>query len=323
MADEKHLRLLRSGADSWNEWRREFPDILPDLYGAHLEGENLYSCDLYGANLSRANLKGADLCEADLSGARMIGSVLHGADLRFANLNGAFLFRAELNGAKLRGVQLQDCDLKEACLEGAELAHSRLDGANLAQADLKGADLTGASMRGVNLSRSDVSGCAIFGAAILPASEEDMSQLDLTISAPGTARITVDGLSFAQFVSAFLYNEAVWSCVDALSARTVAMVGSSDFHASSAGRRLAEAVRGRGRKCTRCFTDGNSDSEVCRRLFSLAELVLSPAQEPQTPLPLLLPRGRTLFVPALENGTDSEIKALSGFESRLRARLQP
>lgn len=323
MADEKHLRLLRSGAESWNEWRRKFPDTLPDLYGAHLEGEDLYSCDLYGVNLSRANLKGADLCEADLSGARLIGSELHGADLRFANLNGAFLFRAQLKEARLRGAQLQDCDLMEACLEGAELAHSKLDGANLARAKLKGADLTGSSMRGVNLSGSEISGSAIFGAAILPASEEDMGQLDLTISAPGAARITVDGLSFAQFLSAFLYKDEVWNNVNTLGTRSVAMVGSADFQASPAGRRLAEIARDRQRKCLRCFTDGKPDGEVCRRLFSLAELVLSPALEPQTPLPLLLPPERTLFVPAAERGAKSESRALSGFESHLRARLQP
>lgn len=317
------MRLLRSGAEAWNEWRRSAPDVLPDLYDAHLEGENLYACDLYGSNLSRANLNGADLCEADLSGARLIGARMHRSDLRYANLAGAFLFRAELNQARLRGARLQDCDLKEARLEGAELAECILDGANMAQADLQGADLTASSMRGVNLSGSTITGSVIFGAAIQPTSVEGLSQLDLTISPAGAARVSVDGLFFAQFLSKYLYQDEVWKAVKGLSARLVAIVGGANFQESSAGRRLATVARERGRQCLRCFTDLKPDDGLCRRLFSIAEAVISPAQDPHTPLPLLLPPDRTLFVPADLIEGESEDQGISGFESQLRARLQP
>jgi hypothetical protein len=31
MADDEHVAILKRGVDAWNEWRRENPDIVPDL----------------------------------------------------------------------------------------------------------------------------------------------------------------------------------------------------------------------------------------------------------------------------------------------------
>jgi uncharacterized protein YjbI with pentapeptide repeats len=46
---------------AWNKWRREHPDIRPDLSGADLftaslESANLVMADLYHASLEKANL---------------------------------------------------------------------------------------------------------------------------------------------------------------------------------------------------------------------------------------------------------------------------
>ncbi|MGB1374556.1 MAG: pentapeptide repeat-containing protein [Rhodothermales bacterium] len=56
MANTEHIQLLESGAASWNAWRKEQPDLIPDLSGADLTGRWLQEY-----NLSRANLKGAFL----------------------------------------------------------------------------------------------------------------------------------------------------------------------------------------------------------------------------------------------------------------------
>jgi len=57
VANEQHLDIIKKGVTNWNEWRKNNPDIKPDL------------CK---ADLSKANLRGAYLGEADL----------HEADLR-------------------------------------------------------------------------------------------------------------------------------------------------------------------------------------------------------------------------------------------------
>jgi hypothetical protein len=92
MANDVHVAMLKKGVDAWNEWRRENPDIRPDLSGA----------DLFCANLKGANLSGAHLDGADLRQANLIEADLGGADLDGARLNRANLTEAMMAGADLR-----------------------------------------------------------------------------------------------------------------------------------------------------------------------------------------------------------------------------
>jgi hypothetical protein len=36
MANDEHVALLKKGVDAWNEWRKENPEIQPDLSDANL-----------------------------------------------------------------------------------------------------------------------------------------------------------------------------------------------------------------------------------------------------------------------------------------------
>src|SRR5712691_8862374 len=62
MADQQHLAVLKQGVAAWNAWRREHPEIPPDLSEADLS-----EADLSGANLRHANLVRANLSHAYLS----------------------------------------------------------------------------------------------------------------------------------------------------------------------------------------------------------------------------------------------------------------
>src|SRR5258707_9222000 len=77
MANQQMLEVLRSGTESWNNWRREHFDKQPDLdfYG--------YGPDLGGANLSRSsNLNNVVLSGANLTSTRIGGTVFADVDLR-------------------------------------------------------------------------------------------------------------------------------------------------------------------------------------------------------------------------------------------------
>jgi hypothetical protein len=82
MASKKHVARLRQGVEAWNQWRRENPNIRPDLSGAILIRANLS-----GADLRRVDLRHADLFGANLSGADLSEANLNGADLNYANLH--------------------------------------------------------------------------------------------------------------------------------------------------------------------------------------------------------------------------------------------
>ena len=45
---EEHVALLKQGMTVWNEWRRENPDINPDLFEANLR-PNPYTTSWFGS----------------------------------------------------------------------------------------------------------------------------------------------------------------------------------------------------------------------------------------------------------------------------------
>ena len=114
---EDMLNLLQQGAGVWNQWRKEHPEVQPDLSGANLRGSKLRKIDFQGVNLN-----GADLSETFLAGAN-----LSKADLRNASLRKASLYRADLSGADLSGADLQDTFLRQANLFETTFTNVKLE----------------------------------------------------------------------------------------------------------------------------------------------------------------------------------------------------
>ena len=119
MAKREHLSILKQGVRTWNQWRKNNPEVIPDLSGANLGmlefGGPYRTLRLHiarqVANLREANLRGALLTGANLEGvdftrAKMEEVDLTGADLRFANLR----------GANLRGALMHYIVLLEMCI---------------------------------------------------------------------------------------------------------------------------------------------------------------------------------------------------------------
>ena len=114
MANERHLEILRQGAEAWNAWRRDNAGTRPDLCGADLRKVNLSRADLSQVNLIGAVLRDVDLREGQLSRADLRGAVLRGADLNAADLSGANLGGAHVNRANLGAANLNGTDLTRA-----------------------------------------------------------------------------------------------------------------------------------------------------------------------------------------------------------------
>src|SRR5918996_4501145 len=74
--NQEHLARLRSGVETWNQWRDKNYDVNVDLSGADLRG-----ADLRHANLAETDLTGADLGQAMLSGASLYNALLGNANL--------------------------------------------------------------------------------------------------------------------------------------------------------------------------------------------------------------------------------------------------
>jgi len=136
MANPEHLEILKQGVEKWNQWRRENPEVIPDLSDANLSGADLSEANLRLANLRFANLSGAILFRANLAMTILIGADLIGAILLGANFSGAVLINAKLSGADLRWADLFEADLIEADLTGADLRRAAVGWGSFGNSDL-------------------------------------------------------------------------------------------------------------------------------------------------------------------------------------------
>jgi hypothetical protein len=122
VADEEHLQILQQGVAAWNEWRKNNPELKPDLCEAHFKEACLREADLREANLRSANLYGANLEGANLSGADLWDAVLCHANLHRANLS-----KADLRGALLIHTNLCNTTLTGSSVYGASVWDIKVD----------------------------------------------------------------------------------------------------------------------------------------------------------------------------------------------------
>src|SRR5689334_10355719 len=122
MANQQHLDLLKQGVEIWNHWRKEHPDIRPDLRESKLICMGLREGDHRNAKIWRRDPSRILLTEA--FGEQLDEAVVHGANLRGGNLSGADLSGADLSGADLSGADLSESYLTETTLFGADLVRA-------------------------------------------------------------------------------------------------------------------------------------------------------------------------------------------------------
>jgi len=176
MANPEHLKILQQGVEQWNKWRKQHPNVTPDLSQEDLSGWQLSGANLgntrtmllestedFGsvtftpADLYEVDLSGADLSSADLSGADMRGSEVRGANLRAANieranLDGVDLQCSDLTMADLSCASLLGTYLRKVCLQGALLYFANFVGTDLMDAVFDKAIMHGTHFGGVDLS---------------------------------------------------------------------------------------------------------------------------------------------------------------------------
>ncbi|MBN1126915.1 MAG: pentapeptide repeat-containing protein [Sedimentisphaerales bacterium] len=174
MADHEHLKILSRGVEVWNQWRKDNPNIKPDLRGVILSRVNLTKVDLSNtylseADLSNANFSMADLSEADFSGPDSQYNLMPNARVDFTSFSvpTTKVIWENRNGAKLSGANFSKANLSKAKFIGVSLRKVNFSEANLSKADLSDANLSGVDLRDTNLTGANLEG-AYLSAAQLP-----------------------------------------------------------------------------------------------------------------------------------------------------------
>jgi hypothetical protein len=195
MANIEYLKIIKQGVDAWNEWRKNNPNVKPDLSRVVLMKTNLQGADLRNVILSYSDLWASDLRNADLKNA-----ILNHADLNEANLS-------------------------NADLRNANLFMAQLDKADFTNANLGSAVMMGAILVGTNLSKANLSNCKVFGISVWNVKLTEAIQKNLIISPEGAPIITVDNLEVAQFIYLLLHNEKIRHVIDTITTKVVLILG--------------------------------------------------------------------------------------------------
>lgn len=125
MANPEHLAVLIQGVAVWNEWRKNNPQIKPDLSGINFDRRNFAKANFSHANFYQSVFKEANLQEtsfeyANLSETSFKKANLKKADLFAAMFIGVWLEEADVTGARLGSVIFAETDL--SCVKGLESA---------------------------------------------------------------------------------------------------------------------------------------------------------------------------------------------------------
>ena len=307
MANEEHLDILRQGVEAWNQWRKEHPNIQPDLAsadlnradlrGANLSNANLSDADLHDTNLSNANINSANLSNADLYAATLIrtsfvGTNLSEVDFVKANISEADLSHTQLIMAKLIKANLRHTKLIRANLTGADLYE-----ANLFKANLRGARLVTTTLVNANLNGADLTGCSIFGISAWNVQLEGAIQDNLIITPDDEPTITVDNLKIAQFIYLLLNNEEIREVIDTIAKKAVLILGRFTSERKTVLDVLKKSLRTHGylpilfdydKPSTRNFT------ETVRTLAHLSRFIIADLTDPSS-----IPQELQAIIPTL------------------------
>ena len=128
MINYKHIDLhIEESVSKWNAYRKQHPEIRPDLNNVHLQ-----HADLHGAKLNKTLL-----CSAHLEHANLSDSDLSNANLSHTNLSHVNLTGADLSNANLRHVNLSGAIFKGTNMTNANFSHVLLRDTVFARVDLR------------------------------------------------------------------------------------------------------------------------------------------------------------------------------------------
>lgn len=203
LADKTHLRILRKGAATWNQWREKHPLIKPNLRSVDLSEINYIDLSQY--NLASADLTNIKGFATNFYQTNLVGTNLSGAKLQNVNFYQADMRACNLSNAAILNSHLLEVNLNEANLSNAVLTDSNLSQASLIKANLSNANLTGADLSDVNLRQAIVEGavfvnCNVTGICLWDVDLTRIKQSgNLDVSALNKNGIKQDDLAWALF----------------------------------------------------------------------------------------------------------------------------
>ena len=124
MANPEHLAILEQGVEVWNQWRKDYPYVQPELSEVDIRKVDLSGIDLSSADLQRAYMLRVNLDDANLTRSYLSSADIRGTSLRNCNLTQAILGGTNFFNADLENANFSDCILLNTLFNNVDLSRT-------------------------------------------------------------------------------------------------------------------------------------------------------------------------------------------------------
>lgn len=204
--NKKHLRILKRGVTSWNNWRKKNPDVIPELAGLELSYYDLDEINLSQADLRKANLSNLSSCRSTFDYANLQGANLNQVWFNNSNFDNANLGRASLRFVNFNEAKLIEANFYSSKLSSVEFCSANLRKANLDEANIIGTDFREANCNKASFNNTKISDSFVYGASFWETNLNEVKLENVYISPDGQYGLPITDLSLAQITFSHRYN---------------------------------------------------------------------------------------------------------------------
>lgn len=225
MANPEHVAHFKHGAEFWNSWRQENPNVVPDLSDVDFEGEfhdyqHQYDMPEFGGfDLSGANLNRIQARNSIFTRCRFNGCKLYRADLCFS-----YFQECDFSDAAIRVARIGSAGFQECIFERTDLSYC-----SAVETEFTGSRFIDARLDYMRMVQTDLSDTKIFGTRVYGLSAWDLKtdgseQKNILISETGDLP-AVDDIEIAHFIHILTNAPKIRDAIDTLTSTAVLILG--------------------------------------------------------------------------------------------------
>ncbi len=230
---EDYYAILLRGAEDWNRWRFQNPNISPELYKCDLSNRDLtrmtlnnvgfVSVNLTSSDFSNSNLDDSLFHECDISNSKFIRSSCK----RIKFFNSTINF-SDLSYSDFELSEFISCNSKKSIFKNVSFHKADLSGCDFSESDFTDSIFILANLRGTNLIKSRFSKCRFHQAQLNGAgltccsfNKSELSNTNLSLANLQEAHLTEcnleesilveTNLSKSKFENCSIYGISAWN----------------------------------------------------------------------------------------------------------------
>ena len=226
MANEEHIKKLKSEIKQWNEWRNENPKLCPNLRSVNFVSEFTNENEIY--NLPRFegyDFSNLDLNQASLRNGFYIDCCFDGSQILYADLVDAYFQSCSFKNVNMRATRIGSATFNNCVFEDSDLSYCSAEGTSFSGSKLVNTKLENIRFVSNDFTETKLSGCFVYGISSWDLNLKNSVQENLIITKEDQPMITVDNIELAQFLYLIINNSKLRNVIDTITSKVVLILG--------------------------------------------------------------------------------------------------